>query len=697
MNLPKGYIGDVLFINGCDPTIAPHPYRYRVQHQREQLLAYGISSNEVFYADLHADMVKNYRVILFYRCPWCDRVEEAVQTARAYNKTILYDIDDLVIDTVYTDLIPYVQGLKGEAKAEYNSGVLRMGRTLKECEAAITTTECLKEELEKYVPEVFINRNRASDEMMKYSEQALNGKRRAPEDDAVVIGYFSGSITHNADIEMILPVLQKILAKYPQVRLLTAGELDIPEELSAYSGQILHSPFVDWTELPALIAKADINIAPLEDSIFNAAKSENKWMEAALVKVPTVASDLGAFHAAIKDRETGFLCKTQEDWVAVLEELIENVALRKEVAENAWRQCRKEYHTLTSGAQLARFIQKKMRPKIAFVLPSLQISGGIMVALSHAALLQDAGWDVDILATEEKAEGITFRGHTFATFDFWNRPIDASYDVMVATMWTTTGFVMNYGQAKRKIYLVQNYETDFYEYGIQLRFFAEQSYHLEKGIEYLTISKWCQDWLVNQYGHKDTYYIPNGLWKDSYQEKERDFSGKIRILIEGDCTVAYKNVDESFEIVSKLDPERFEVWYLSYNGKPKPEYRIDKNFSRVRYEKVGLVYEQCDILLKSSYLESFSYPPIEMMATGGYCVVVENDGNREYVKNEYNCLTYERGDISGGVDAISRICEDAALRQTLLEGARQTAGSREMDSIRETILDYYGRDLSRPE
>ena len=590
-----------------------------------------------------------------------------------------------------------MKGLKGEAKAEYDNGVIRYGKALSECEAAITTTECLKRELEKYVPEVFINRNRASDEMVKYSETALAEKAEKPGEESVVIGYFSGSITHNADIEMILPALQSVMKKYPQVRLLTVGELEIPVELAAYSDRIKHAPFVDWKELPKLISTVDINIAPLEDSIFNAAKSENKWMEAALVKVPTIASNIGAFQIAIKDRETGLLCNDCTEWIQAMGELIEDPSMRERIAENAYKQCHTEYRTLTTGAEVVGFIQKKMRPKIAFVLPSLQISGGIMVALSHAAILQDAGWDVDILATEEKKEDITFRGHTFNTIDFWNRPIDASFDVMVATMWNTTGFVLNYERAERKIYLVQNYETDFYEYGEILRLFAEQTYHIDRGIEYCTISKWCQEWLRDHYGHKDSVYIPNGLWEDSYQERERDFSGKIRILIEGDCTVAYKNVDESFEIVSRLDPDRFEVWYLSYNGTPKPQYRVNKFFNRVRYEKVGLVYEQCDILLKSSYLESFSYPPIEMMSTGGLCVVVENDGNREYIRDGYNCLTYEKGDVEGGVKAILKICDDAGLRERLLEGGKETAKSRGMESIRQTILDYYGRDLSRPE
>ena len=55
----------------------------------------------------------------------------------------------------------------------------------------------------------------------------------------------------------------------------------------------------------AVIAEMDINLAPLEDTIFNRAKSENKWIEAALVKVVTIASDVGAFHDCIEDGKTG--------------------------------------------------------------------------------------------------------------------------------------------------------------------------------------------------------------------------------------------------------------------------------------------------------------------------------------------------------------------------------------------------------
>ena len=73
------------------------------------------------------------------------------------------------------------------------------------------------------------------------------------------------------------------------------GELDLPPQLEPWRDRIELEPFADWRELPARIASVDINLAPLRETVFNRAKSENKWIEAALVKVPTVASDVGGF------------------------------------------------------------------------------------------------------------------------------------------------------------------------------------------------------------------------------------------------------------------------------------------------------------------------------------------------------------------------------------------------------------------
>lgn len=56
---------------------------------------------------------------------------------------------------------------------------------------------------------------------------------------------------------------------------------------------------------------------------------------------------------------------------------------------------------------------------------------------------------------------------------------------------------------------------------------------------------------------------------------------------------------------------------MSYNAQPKEWYRVDKFFHKVPYAKVAQIYRECDILIKTSVLESFSYPPLEMMANRG--------------------------------------------------------------------------------
>src|SRR5699024_2411276 len=68
----KLYVGkefkDVLFINGVDYTALPHPPRYRVQHQMEQLEANNIDCDEIFYLNLDLSRVRNYRVFIIFRC-----------------------------------------------------------------------------------------------------------------------------------------------------------------------------------------------------------------------------------------------------------------------------------------------------------------------------------------------------------------------------------------------------------------------------------------------------------------------------------------------------------------------------------------------------------------------------------------------------------------------------------------------------
>ncbi len=143
------------------------------------------------------------------------------------------------------------------------------------------------------------------------------------------------------------------------------------------------------------------------------------------------------------------------------------------------------------------------------------------------------------------------------------------------------------------------------------------------------------------------------------------------------------------EIVEKLDKSKYEIHFLSYQGEPKKWYYVDKFMHKVPYDEVGKVYQDADILIKSSLLESFSYPPLEMMCTGGAVVVAPNDGNIEYLKDRENCLFYQPGNIEDAVEKINEIVENEELRNKILENGRATAISRSWDVIENDILALY--------
>lgn len=340
---------DVLFINGCDlPTLR----RYRVSHQREQLELWGISTREVHYTEVRSSDADTASVFVVYRCPLTPEVEAFINRAHELGKTVWFDVDDLVIDTSYTDELPVVQSMSEADRAIFNDGVMRTGQTLRLCDGAIATTDRLAIELKKYVPQVFINRNVASKEMFDFSRIAFEeGGRRS--DSNTVLGYFSGSMTHNADFKEIIPALAVIFNRYPNVYLKVVGDLTLPKGLEKYGSRIIQAEKVDWRDLPRLIRSVDINLAPLESTLFNEAKSENKWTEASLVGVPTIASNFGAFATAIIDGKTGILCSCQDEWLAAIEDLVEHKEKRLQIGLRAKNYVERYCITATSGYNLA--------------------------------------------------------------------------------------------------------------------------------------------------------------------------------------------------------------------------------------------------------------------------------------------------------------------------------------------------------
>ncbi|MHC5249953.1 rhamnan synthesis F family protein [Enterococcus sp. LJL90] len=323
----------VLIIDGVENVI-PQLTKYRVENKVEQLRSTGLAVRKVNLSELQLKGAQDASHIIIYRASYTPLLEQLIQLANQFDKPVLYDIDDLVIDTKYTDMLSYTQGLSKIEKENYDASVNNYQKMLMLCDGSITSTGKLQEELYHYKSLVLLNRNLANDELVAISQEHLREYGQSTE--KVAIGYFSGSITHNENFELIKPAIIDLLKKYPYLELHLVGHLDVPKDIASFKEQIVTHDFVDWRQLPALLSQVDINLAPLVTSIFNEAKSEIKWLEAALVKVPTVASDIGAFREMIQEGKTGILVN-DHDWFEKLEALVIDQERRQTIAEQAYQ------------------------------------------------------------------------------------------------------------------------------------------------------------------------------------------------------------------------------------------------------------------------------------------------------------------------------------------------------------------------
>lgn len=414
----------VLFVNGCGPEVEA-PRRYRVTHQREQLETWGVTTDEVYYTEVIPSDANCADVIVAYRCPISPAVEQLIQNAHKQGKKVYFDVDDLVIDTSYTDDLPVVKSMSEEEKEIFDDGVTRNGKTLALCDGAIATTERLAEELSKVVPTVFINRNTASSEMVELSDAARAAASREGSDE-VIVGYFSGSMTHNADFMEVLPALVEALSERPCLRLKVVGDLELPQELIPFSDRVIRAERVDWHKLPELIASVDINLAPIEPTLFNEAKSENKWVEAALVGVPTIASNFGAFAHAVRDGETGLLCSNTQEWKDALLTLADDEGLRRQMGESARLWCRAHNTTVTTGTLIADFLAPKPQARsIDTLLPAGKDERNALVSSFLAArgfayqqtAFEDRPWEAVSLAERtQQAQHALLEGRQLVLF-----------------------------------------------------------------------------------------------------------------------------------------------------------------------------------------------------------------------------------------------------------------------------------------
>jgi O-antigen biosynthesis protein len=340
--------------------------------------------------------------------------------------------------------------------------------------------------------------------------------------------------------------------------------------------------------------------------------------------------------------------------------------------------------------QTSVYIKKnRLKPKIGYVIPGTGISGGVAVICEHANRLFQRGYDI-LLISEDDQNSIPWFPNQLIPVIPLRKAKDEFCDILVATGWTTA-YTLQTLDAERKFYFVQSDESRFYRSGSVQSKMALKTYGFD--YEFITMAGWLKDWLKNEFG-KDAVYVPNGLdenimFPDTPLEKKM---GKVRVLLEGSINIPYKGMLDAFAAVYGLDCE---VWCVSSSGRPKPEWKCDRFFEKVPFGKMRHIYSSCDILLKMSRVESFAYPPLEMMACGGAVVVGEVTGIDEYVIDGYNALVVRQGDIQGAHDALKKLIENEKIRNELITNGKKTAENFRWDPSIDLLEGIFFKELAR--
>jgi glycosyltransferase involved in cell wall biosynthesis len=100
---------------------------------------------------------------------------------------------------------------------------------------------------------------------------------------------------------------------------------------------------------------------------------------------------------------------------------------------------------------------------------------------------------------------------------------------------------------------------------------------------------------------------------------------------------------------------------------------VDRVISRIPAAETPAVYRSCDVLLKLSQVEGMYGPPLEMFHCGGTVVTNDVTGHDEYVRNEFNGLVVQTGDLVAAGEAVARLRSDPQLLARLRENALLTA------------------------
>lgn len=674
--------GAVFFLSGC-PGDAK---RYRCDHHAEQLQMLGATVGIGIYGEIDLqEIVDGYQCFIFHRVPFGPDVDWFIRAARTRGKPVLFDSDDLVFDPDVAHHVAALEEMSDSDRELYLNGLERYRETLLACDAVVVTTETLREFASSVHERVSVVPNVASLKMVELADEALGRKRirrRSGEQNAsVVIGYLSGTPTHNRDFLEAADAILWALDSYPTVRFLAVGHLDLDSRFKRFSDRVEQLPLQPWSRLPEILSGVDINIAPLEPANpFTDSKSCIKYVEAGLVMVPTIASPRRDFARVIAHGRNGLLADTSDEWMQALRQLIEFPQRREALARAAFEDIRRSHVSSATAPRLYNAFgamvgtdkrSESLRVNWILRAPIPQTGGGYRTIFRIAEYLARSGHSVRIyvepiahLEGLPPSEVIAFCERHFGPLISEIHVGHGGFrsaDVTIATNWPTAFTVARDTHSLFKAYFIQDYEPDFYnELDPEARE-AEQTYSLP--LRHVCIGQHLAGRISGLSGkHADVVeFAPDPAFEMTIRPENRPNPVEILFFARpGLKRRGFAIGVEALELLKRRHP-KVEISFFGASegelGGVPFEYR---NLGVIPPVEVAKAMNRAHILLSFS-LTNISHVPFEGMACG--CAVVEANvpSVTAMVSGGATCLLADPTPAAVA-DTLGVLMEDAELR-----------------------------------
>ena len=264
-------------------------------------------------------------------------------------------------------------------------------------------------------------------------------------------------------------------------------------------------------------------------------------------------------------------------------------------------------------------------------------------------------------------------------------------DVAIATLWVTAYGVTHFQGARRKFYLIQDFEPMFYP-ASTLYALTEETYKL--GLYGLCNTDNLQQIYETEYEGKGWAFTP------AIDPSVFHANGRVERMPEDPATVFvyarpghWRNCWEMAslaltELKDRLG-DRVRIVTAGSWAVPEGGYSGMHHYGLLDYRATGELYRTCDIGLALTVSKHPSYLPLELMACGVPVVAFDNPWGHWVLQDGENALLAKRT-VDGLVDALERAVVDYELRVRLRKGALATiaAGHAEWQPALSGIYGY---------